>query len=186
MSPARLWPLSALFLFLAVVRPADAARYLEFTVEVDGQTVLIGPSGDNGRQTPAEVWRRWSDVRLEVQDTAVIAAQPANSTSCTLHGNIVLQVRHSSSILGAARVEQLALVRETSQSATWSLPESEVARTASAAGLPPVTARSTQTVISRLVQVVAAGLLFCLVLAAVAVIRRSRRSPELSAAVVDS
>lgn len=187
MPPARLCPLSALFLVLAIGRPAAAARYLEFTVEVDGQTVLIRPTGDNGRQTPAKVWRRWSDVQLEVQDKAVIAPDPTDPTFCTLHGNIVLRVRHSGSILGVARVEQLALVRGTPELLTWSLPESEVARTAVAAGLPPVTARSAQTVISRLVQVVAAGLLICLGLAAVAVIRRARRrAPKLSGAAVDS
>lgn len=187
MLPARrLLPLSALFLAVAIGRPAEAARYLEFTVEVDGQTVLIGPTGDNGRQTPTEVWRRWSEVHLEAQSAAAFPPPLSNPDSCTLQGDIVLRVRHSSRILGEARVEQLSLVKSRPEIVGWSLPESEVVRTAAAAGLPPASSRSAQSVIRRLVQVAATGVLIGLLLAVVAIARRSRRqTPELSASAGD-
>ncbi len=164
----------------AMPETASAARLLRFTIEVDGKPVLEGIASDRGTEPPAEVWLNWGTAALESQDQTLLPLTTTDAASSRLTGNIVLTARHSDRILGQARVDAVELVRRPEAGGAWALAPQEVSRTAIAAGLPPMPSKSSDSVMRRLIQIVAAGGLVLLVLGAIAVLRKARKTETVA------
>ncbi len=126
---------AALGAILLLASPAAAARLLQVHIEQDGKVVVHTYYDDGGRADAATVWRYLATPPIMVDDdvTAIEVGHPTLEANLT--GDLVIRFQHTDSVIAQARLSTLTLQRTDKQTQAWFLPDSEVERTAAAAGL---------------------------------------------------
>jgi len=120
---SRWWVLFALTAlgFCLTARPAQAARFITISVELDGKPLLWGHKTDDGIPgiETVFVWRYLTNAPLSPETGASIRPEPDRPLEALLRGNLVVKLEH-----GTARTVQaseLKLTRRSAESDEWYL-----------------------------------------------------------------
>ncbi|MFO0812297.1 MAG: hypothetical protein U0796_03710 [Gemmatales bacterium] len=113
---------------------AHAARLMKLTIEVDGQVYLVAHHTDDGARSNAEVWNDLRTITF-LREKDLKAKLPADDAlEWNLGGEVVLRIKHTSTILGEAKLQNLTMVRVAPGSREWTLKPEEVTRAGAIAG----------------------------------------------------
>ncbi|HUQ68837.1 MAG TPA: hypothetical protein VM165_04900 [Planctomycetaceae bacterium] len=114
------------------VQTAEASRYVELLISVDGKLVLKSSLGDNGHPDADEVWRYLDDLRFAATEHFPAAARADGIKTWTLHsdspeGRVTVDVWYG----GVATVRELKLIRVTPDryGREWRVAPDELIRT---------------------------------------------------------
>ena len=168
---------------LLLTQPVEAARLLDVTIEQDGRVIAHTYYQDNGRADAATVWRYLASAPIMVdEDIDAVESDPA-VLEVNLTGELVIRFEHVDRVIAEARLSALTLKRTNPNSQEWFLSDSEVERTARAAGLgAPARMPSVPAIsfVGLAVVAIAAVGLFGLIAAVVVVVlyRGPRRVPS--------
>lgn len=103
-------------------------RYLEATVERDGEPVLSTGFGVSDALSPTESWLALEGKQFE--PVGEVTPDPADPLRLVLRGRSRIELRHAGSPYATVEVDNLRLVRDDASTNLWRLPREEVQRTA--------------------------------------------------------
>jgi hypothetical protein len=136
--------LSAMLAALLSTSPAQAARFVEFRIYLNGQFILLASRGDEGEPDKDVVWDYLKDQPLRTPDATdlardrrdgprkgapkpepfVVKADADNPLQATLKGKIKVYCRYSYT----REVSTLWLVRKSEKDSVWRVAPDEVKR----------------------------------------------------------
>ena len=126
---------SAFGAVLSLTPSVSAARLLQVDIEQDGKVVVHTYYDDNARADTATIWRYLATPPIMV-DEDIAEIEPDHLTlEANLTGELAIRFQHADRVIAQARLSTLSLQRTDARTQAWFLPDSEVERTAGAAGL---------------------------------------------------
>jgi hypothetical protein len=130
----------ALLLCCVPLVSAHAARLMKLTIEVDGQVYLVAHHTDDGLRSNAEVWNDLRTITFLQEKELKVKLPADDALEWNLGGDIVLRIKHTSTVLGEAKLQGLTLVRAAPGSREWVLKPDEVDRAGTIAGFANLSA----------------------------------------------
>lgn len=101
-------------------------RYLEATIERDGQPILRTGFGVSDSLSPAESWPSLDGKQFE--PVAEVAPAPDDPLRLVLRGKVSIILRHTGESFGTVEVDDLRLIRDDTSTNLWRLPREEFQR----------------------------------------------------------
>jgi hypothetical protein len=110
--------LARFMVVISLFSPANAepdveGREIKISVKVNGKLYLSGTAWDNGKEAPADVWRKLNDVALQqAKDVQIEITDDMDTETgerrarALLHGKIIVKVEHA----GEVEVSELTLM----------------------------------------------------------------------------
>src|SRR5262245_26003645 len=131
----RRFALLAFALTAGVLAPGcGAQKSLEARIERDGELVLKTSFGVNDQMPPAAAWKELAGKPFK----AVGPITPdADGKTATFKGKIRIELKSGGTHFASADVQELRLTKVPGSDNDWEIPQSEIERTAKAAGFKP-------------------------------------------------
>jgi hypothetical protein len=122
---SRWWVLFALTVLglCLTAMPAQAARFITLSVELDGKPLLGGHKTDDGIPglKTVFVWRYLKSAPLYPEAEASIRPEPDRPLEALLRGNLVVKLEHARQTARTVQASELKLTRQSAESNQWYL-----------------------------------------------------------------